>query len=421
MMSHHHRDRATRREGETRGILLTGATGFIGGDLLGRLLARDPEATVYCLTRARDAGQLEARWRALLAWVGIGEPDRDRVVAVAGDVVHEDLGLGDAYERLAGQVDEIYHVAATTKFDLNLEDARAVNRDGATHMLAFARTAREAGGLRRLHHVSTAYVAGNREGVLAEDDVPLAPEFRNTYERTKWEGEQVLAPSRAGVPVTCYRPSIVVGSSLSGRTLHFRVLYDPMRWFYFGKFAALPCRPEVRLDVVPVDYVCDALLELGSRADSEGQTYHLTCGPEGAMSIGEIIDEAVNEGNRYHREIGAPPIERPAILSPDGPPSGSPEERAKHEQIFALGQKVMGTHLPYLVTEQLFDRTRAREALRDTRIECPPLRAYFSRIVRWGVERGFQTTGPHSSPTRPDDRGHLTATRPFRPSAATSA
>ena len=118
MSSHQHLYRATKSQGETRGILLTGATGFIGGDLLGRLLARDPEATVYCLTRARDAGQLEARCRTLLAWVGIGEPDRDRVVAVVGDVVHEDLGLGDAYERLAGQVDEIYHVAATTKFEV---------------------------------------------------------------------------------------------------------------------------------------------------------------------------------------------------------------------------------------------------------------------------------------------------------------
>jgi long-chain acyl-CoA synthetase len=342
------------------------------------------------------------------------------VVAVAGDVVHEDLGLGDAYERLAGQVDEIYHVAATTKFDLTLEDARAVNRDGATHVLAFARTARDTGGLRRLHHVSTAYVVGNREGVLAEDDVPPTPEFRNTYERTKWEGEQVLAPSRADVPVTCYRPSIVVGSSLSGQTLHFRVLYDPMRWIYSGKIATLPCRPQVRLDIVPVDYVCDALLELGSRADSEGRTYHLTSGPEGAMSIGEIVDQAVAEVNCYHREIGVPAIERPNILSPDAPPSGSPEERAKLEQLFALGQKVMGTHVPYMVTEQLFDSTRAREGLRDTRIECPPLRTYFSRIVRWGVERAFRTTTPHSSPARPEDRRNLSAIRPLSPDWALS-
>jgi long-chain acyl-CoA synthetase len=372
-----------------RGIFLTGATGFIGGDLLGRLLARDASATVYCLIRARDADQLEARRRALLAWAGIEEPAADRVVAVAGDVTREKLGLGDAHDRIAARVDEIYHAAASTKFDLELEEARAVNRDGAAHVLAFARSARDAGGLRRLHHVSTAYVAGNREGVLAEHDVPPEPGFRNTYERTKWEAEQLLDPARADVPVTCYRPSIVVGDSLAGRTLHFRVLYDPMRWVYSGKIAALPCRPTVRLDVVPVDYVCDALLALGARADTVGGTYHLTCGPEGALSIAEIVDRAVAVANDYHREIGAPPIERPRIVSPDGPRSGTAEERAKLEQMFALGQSVMSSHVPYMLTEQLFDPGRTREALRGTGVECPPLGSYFARIVRWGIERSF--------------------------------
>jgi hypothetical protein len=145
----------------------------------------------------------------------------------------------------------------------------------------------------------------------------------------------------------------------------------------------------VRLDIVPVDYVCDALLQLGTRADSEGQTYHLTCGPGGAMSIGEIIDRGVTEVNRYYREIGAPLLQRPAVLSPDDPPAGSPEERAKLEQLFAVGNSVVSAHVPYMMTDQLFDSRRAREGLRGTGIECPPLRDYFSRIVRWGVERGF--------------------------------
>ena len=107
------------------------------------------------------------------------------------------------------------------------------------------------------------------------------------------------------------------------------------------------------------------------------------------MSIGEIVDRGVVEVNRYHSEIGAPPLERPVILSPDAPPSGPPAERAKLEQLFALGKSVVSTHLPYMMTEQLFDSKRAREGLRETRTECPPLRDYFSRMVRWGVERGF--------------------------------
>jgi thioester reductase-like protein len=325
----------------------------------------------------------------MLAYAEIDEPAADRVVAVAGNIVERDLGLGDAYPRLAREVDEIYHVAASTKFDMSLEDARATNRDGAAHVLDFARRAQDAGGLRRLHHLSTAYVIGNRAGVLSEDDVPAAPEFRNTYEQTKWESERLLAPEEADVPSTCYRPSIIVGDSQTGRSLHFRVLYDPMRWVYSGKISILPCRPDVRLDVVPVDYVCDALLTLGARADTEGQIYHLTCGPEGAMSIAEIVEAAVAEANRYHREIGADRIEPPVIASPEAIDGGTAEERERAEALFQLGRAVMGSHVPYMLTEQLFDPARARAALHDDGIECAPLRTYFDRIVRWGIERGF--------------------------------
>lgn len=374
----------------SRAILLTGATGFIGGDLLRSLLARDPEARVYCLVRARSPELLAARHRALIAHVGVDGLDRDRVIAVPGELVRENLGLGDAFAAIAREVGEIYHVAASTKFDLSLEDARAVNRDGAARVLAFARAAQDAGGLRRFHHVSSAYVVGRREGILTEDDVPRCPLFRNTYEQTKWEGEQILAPERVGVPITCYRPSIVVGHSGTGETLHFRVLYDPMRWVYGGKMDVLPCRPEVRLDVVPVDYVCAALLAIGARDDSEGRIYHLTSGPEGAMSIRAIVDAAVDGANRYHAEIGADPIQRPRIVSPDTPPSGSAEEQARLKKLFQLGETVMDSHVPYMITEQLFDTTRTRRALNDTGIACPPLASYFSRIVRWGVERRFE-------------------------------
>jgi thioester reductase-like protein len=373
----------------SRAVFLTGATGFVGGDLLSRLIQRDSGLRAYCLIRARDAHQLEARRRALLAHAGIGGEDAERVIALAGDVVHPDLGLGERRDEVAGAVDEIYHIAASTKFDLELADARAINRDGAAHILAFARRAQDAGGLRRLHHVSTAYVAGNREGTIAEDGASGSDGFRNTYERSKWESEQLLSLEGSGVPITCYRPSIVVGDSTSGRTLHFRVLYDPMRWVYSGKIAILPCRPQVRLDVVPVDYVCDALLAIGARDDSEGGLYHLTSGPEGAMSIAEIVAAAVAEANRHHDETGAEPIAAPTIVSPDDMPGGTPEERENRDKIFALGESVMGSHVPYMLTEQLFDTQRTRHALRDTDVRCPPLRDYFDRIVRWGVERSF--------------------------------
>ncbi len=375
----------------SRGVLLTGVTGFIGGELLARLLDRDPERRIYCLIRASSPEQLEARRRSVLAHAGIDGPAGERVVALAGDVVRPDLGLGASAPEIAEAVSEIYHVAASTKFDLDLESARAINRDGARHIRDFAALAAERGGVRRLHHVSTAYVVGDCEGEVFEGDAESPSRFRNTYEQTKWEGEQVLSPESSPVPVTCYRPSIVVGDSRTGRTLHFRVLYDPMRWIYSGKMQLLPCRPEVRLDVVPVDWVCDAMLALGEQDDSAGQVYHLSSGAAGAMRIDEIIDVSVAAVNAYHEEVGMDAIPRPTVVSPELPDTATDEERQQSEKLFELARGVMGTHVPYMLTDQVFDGSRTRDALAAPELRCPPLRDYLHRIVRWGVERGFST------------------------------
>jgi hypothetical protein len=162
-----------------------------------------------------------------------------------------------------------------------------------------------------------------------------------------------------------------------------------MRWVYGGKTNVLPCRAETQLDVVPVDYVCDALLGLAARDDTAGGTYHLTAGPGRGLSIGEMVERAVAEGNRYHAEIGGPVIEAPQIVSPELAEHGTEEQREQLAKLFALGEQVMRTHVPYMLTEQLFDATRTRAALDGTGIECPPLGDYYERLVRYGVERNF--------------------------------
>ena len=152
--------------GAKRGILMTGTSGFIGGELLGRLISHATDVNVHCLLRARDAEQLEQRRRALVSWAGIGAADADRVKAVAGDITDPLLGLGASWQRLASEVEEIYHSAASTKFDLSLEDARAINRDGALHVLEFARqanrTSSSPSGDRSVNRSSCAFTASPR-------------------------------------------------------------------------------------------------------------------------------------------------------------------------------------------------------------------------------------------------------------------
>jgi len=359
------------------GILLTGATGLVGGELLPRLLRAAPSATVHCLVRARDAAALERRAAGLVADPRLPAADAARVRVVAGDVRAPDLGLGARRAELLAGVRAVVHTAASTRFDLELEDARAQNVAGTRHVLEFARAAGA-----HLHHVSTAYVAGDRAGVFGVRDSDARPPFHNTYEESKWEAEQLVRAAAGELHTTVYRPSIIVGDSRTGLTAHFRVLYDPFKWVIYGKTNLLPCRPEVRLDVVPVDWVCDALVALGARPDAVGATWHLTCGPSRAASIGEILGAAEPIVNGWLASRGQPTVAVPRIVSPD-------EATPELAQLFALGAQVMRTHVPYMLREALFDDRETAAALAGRGLACPPLAAYLERLLHYALERRF--------------------------------
>ena len=133
----------------------------------------------------------------------------------------------------------IVHCAASVSFDLPLGEARAINLEGTRRMLEFAGLVRESGGLERYGHVSTAYVAGTHAGRFAECDLDVGQGFRNSYEQSKFEAEQ-LVRSQDGLPFTILRPSIVVGDRRSGWTSAFNVLYWPLR--AFARVFSRPCR-----------------------------------------------------------------------------------------------------------------------------------------------------------------------------------
>jgi long-chain acyl-CoA synthetase len=235
-------------------------------------------------------------------------------------------------------------------------------------VIAFAAEAHASGGLRRLHHISTAYVEPDARG-----------QHRNPYEQSKWEAERALEES--GVPFTCFRPSIVMGDSQTGRTPHFRVLYEPIRWVAMGQLTALPVRPEIRLDVVPVDYVCDALVAIASRDDSEGRTYRLTAGPQHAISIRELIELTAQIGNASLREIGREPVQVPEIVSPDQIERAEGEERERLEKLFEVTAQVLRGYAPYALEELLFESPETREALEGTGVVCPSLRDYLAALL----------------------------------------
>lgn len=369
--------------GKDAGTLLTGATGFLGGQVLARMLKRD-ELPVYALVRAGSDEEandrLEAVVRSVLAPDGVA---RGRAIALRGDVTVPDLGL-DAERRawLAERTDRIVHSAASVSFTLGLEESRAINVDGTRRMLELAELCSSKGGLECFTHVSTAYVAGTYEGEFSEDALDLGQGFRNAYERSKFEAER-LARERSGeIPLQVVRPSIIVCDSRTGWTSSFNVLYTPLRAFTLGAYPVIPARRSSPVDVVPVDYVADSIVALADRPG--GGTYNLTAAGR-ASSVGEIIDLASSHADRPPPRAVSPRLYKRLIHPLLVRRAGESQRRAlRRSEVF----------FPYFEMRGRFANSRARRALEPLGIEPPPLRTYFDRLIgfaqraQWGRARG---------------------------------
>ena len=355
-------------------VLLTGATGFVGMEVLARYLERS-DRQVITLIRARNDAAARERLDALLQNLYGRGADRygGRVRAVAAELTEPGLGISGARrERLASEVTTVIHSAASVSFALPLDEARAINYDGTRRMLEFAELTQANGGLRRYGHVSTAYVAGTHEGRFAETDLDMGQRFHNSYEQSKFEAEQ-LVRAHTDLPYTIMRPSIVVGDRRSGWTSAFNVLYWPLRAFSRGLFEKIPAVESAPVDVVSIDYVADAIHELCECPLATGETYHLTAGAK-ASTIAEIAQLA----SRYFRR----PI--PTVLSP--------AEFAKHPFTASQLSAIEGSsvYFPYFSIAAVFDETQTRARLSPAGIEVTPLRDYMERLLdfatrsRWG-------------------------------------
>lgn len=384
-------------------VFLTGATGFLGRELLWKLMTElPPEVDIVCLIRgelprearaAREPGAAPqspdeiARLRlaelfAEGAPCGESDPRRQRVHAVAGDITQPRLGLSeDAHAALAGRCRDIYHGAATVRFDLPLPEARRVNVEGTRAVLRLALAAQEAGKLRRLAYIGTAFVAGNRRGRVLEDELVCGQSFNNTYEQTKAAAEALVREHMDGtqgrLPVTIFRPSIIVGDSKSGYTSSFKVMYWPLKIFSRGLLPIVPGSYDGRVDLIPVDYVVDAIWALTSQPGTAGRCYHLCAGPEHATTIGAAMEQAA----RFFR------IYKPLLLPTERyekwvRPVLNLVLRGKRRKALDTGR----VYVPYLSYAASFDTQNARRDLRGLGLPIPDVSTYFETLMRYCVD-----------------------------------
>ncbi len=245
--------------------IVTGGTGFIGRRVVSEILARSDDAQVWVLTRRRSLARFER-----LADGGWG----DRVKPLVGDLTEPGLGLTDRTVSELRPVDHVVHCAALYDVTAPERAQQAANVEGTRAVIALARTLDAT-----LHHVSSIAVAGDHAGPYTEDDFDVGQKLPTPYHRTKFEAER-LVRSAPGLRHRVYRPAVVVGDS---RTGEMDKIDGP--YYFFGllsKLAALPrftpiVLPDVgRTNIVPVDYVAAAIVELMHADGCDGQTFQLT-------------------------------------------------------------------------------------------------------------------------------------------------
>src|SRR2546427_2839300 len=382
--------RAARRATSCRGsnllmsdrqnIFLTGATGFIGSHLTARLL--EDGRRVKVLVRSAKNADAKARVEGILREVGVTRFEHLRVLE--GDISQPHLGLSESARReVTSSTEEVWHCAASLSFGpQNRAEIFRMNVDGTRHVLDLVKQLKG----RRLHHVSTAYIAGNRSDTALETEIDVGQSFKNPYEESKCRAEIMIAEAhRAGaVTASVYRPSIVIGDSKSGRVTHFHGVYAFIRALWAslerlrrrmpeGGLITLPLRvlgvETQTLNFVPIDYVVDAMIEISRRVESVGGTYHLA--------------NPVPTENRLWlphmcRVLGVQGIQLV------GENSFLKTPMTKLEALF---QKQMAFYYQYLQGEPRFDCRRTLEALKNTSIECPRVTVEFiHKMAGWYVD-----------------------------------
>jgi len=350
---------------------VTGATGFIGQRLVKKLLAR-PGAIVYFLVREKSLAKVEN----LRQFTGAGA---ERLVPVTGDLGQACLGVSDADRlQLKGRVQQFYHLGAV--YDLLADEATQMvaNIDGTRHAVALAQ-ALEAG---HFHHVSSIAAAGLYEGVFREDMFEEAQHGEHPYFRSKHEGEKIVRETSA-LPWSVYRPGMVMGSSrtgvadkIDGPYYLFKLIQRLRRWLP-------PWLPMVgleggRINIVPVDFVVDALDAISHQSGIDKKCFHLV-DPQG-YRVGEVLTifSQAAHAPKMNLFINAALFGFIPRSLTRGLMALAPVQRARQAVLKDLG--LPPDFLTFVNYPTRFDCRETMAALKGTGIECPRLPDYAWRL-----------------------------------------
>ena len=360
-------------------IFLTGSTGYIGAHVAANLLQQHG-ASLNLLVRARDPHEAEARlWESMqlhLDFPQFYEFLQTRVRIFRGDLTSEHFGLArDEYDRLIHTTDSVIHCAAS----LNRKSEKSclnVNLRGTLEVVQLARRCHYYHGLRRFSQVSTVAVCGKRSHEVITEDASIDWERSDydPYARTKKFNEHMIRQLLPEVPLTIFRPSIVLGDSRRAETTQF----DMVRAFVFlAGLPALPFRPNDKIDIVNVDFVADSIATLHQKENPLHDTYHLSSGRDSQTF--RVLTQALADSQNKRGPVFLPLAEKPF--------SSTVNTLANRKGNLAHMASLMKVFLPYLVWDTVFDNERVTSELGRKPV---PFSGYSFPLLRFSRDTGFK-------------------------------
>ena len=346
-------------------VFVTGFPGFLGTELVRRVLARRSRPRVVCLVQAKFHDLAATRVAEIEAELPAA---RGRIAIVDGDITAKGLGLAGR-AKLLRETTEIFHLAAIYDLSVARPLGLKVNVDGTKNVLAFAG---DCAALARLQYVSTCYVSGRWTGIFRESDLEKGQEFNNFYEETKYLAEiEVRKWIAAGLPATVYRPAVVTGDSRTGETQKYDGPYYVLRWLLKQPTVAVlpvPGDPaRTRVNLVPRDFVIDAIEALSAAKVAIGRTYHL------ADPDPPTIDEAIRMmGEATGRMIVRVPM-----------PAKVAKAAIDHVPGVSRLLEIPSSMIDYYLHPTFYDTANADADLGALGVRCPRLADYLPRLVEF--------------------------------------
>ncbi|HEY4424222.1 MAG TPA: SDR family oxidoreductase [Pyrinomonadaceae bacterium] len=341
-------------------FFITGFPGFIANRLLERLARTDCDFILLVQPSLRGRAREEIARIAQLSGRDVVE-----IKFVEGDISEPRLALSAAdLELVQQQTTRVFHLAAVYDLAVPEELAMRVNARGTRNVVELARTLTN---LRQFHHVSTCYVAGKREGVIFETELRHDAGYRNYYEESKYLAELEVESAKSDLPVTIHRPAVVCGDSKTGETGKYDGVYYLIHYLLRWPSVLSTINignHKVSLNLVPVDFVVDAMAALAFDERAIGKTLQLA--DPAPLTTNQLFNAIAKSIDGHKSKLTAPAkLVRFFLMLPPSPKiTGLPHHA-----------------VPYFFVKQLYDTTESQQMLASHNIHCPPFETYVDQIV----------------------------------------